>query len=88
MATPWMLRMGTIDKIQAPKTKVFISYSRKDIAFADRLVAALEARGIEVKIDRRDLPLLEEWQRELLGFIQRADAVVLIVSPNSIGSKW
>lgn len=82
-----MHSMGTIDETQ-PKTKVFISYSRKDMAFATRLVAALEARGIEAKIDRRDLPLLEEWQRELLGFIQQADAVVLIVSPNAIGSKW
>jgi hypothetical protein len=31
---------------QEPKTKVFISYSRKDIAFADRLDAALWARGL------------------------------------------
>ncbi|HKI06239.1 MAG TPA: TIR domain-containing protein [Thermoanaerobaculia bacterium] len=76
------------DKTQLPKTKVFVSYSRKDIEFADRLVAALETRDIEVKIDRRDLPLLEEWQRELLGFIQQADAVILIISPNSIKSRW
>ncbi|HEV7241358.1 MAG TPA: toll/interleukin-1 receptor domain-containing protein [Thermoanaerobaculia bacterium] len=49
----WVMHsMGTIDKTQAPKTKVFISYSRKDMGFADRLVAALEARGIEAKIDR------------------------------------
>ena len=29
------------------KVKVFISYSRKDMAFADRLEAALKARGFE-----------------------------------------
>jgi hypothetical protein len=58
------------------------------MAFADRIVAALEARGIEVIIDRRDLPLLEEWQRELIGFIQKADAVVFLVSPASVQSKW
>ena len=29
------------------KAKVFISYSRKDIAFADRLDAALKGRGFE-----------------------------------------
>jgi TIR domain len=49
-------------------------------------VAALEARGIEPRIDMRDLPKLEDWQRELLGFIREADAVVFIVSPNSISS--
>jgi WD40 repeat protein len=68
------------------KLKVFISYSRKDIAFAQRIVAALEACGIAPKIDTRDLPKLEDWRRELLGFIREADAVVFIVSPNSISS--
>src|SRR5438067_1643308 len=66
--------------------KVFISYSRRDMAFVDRLVPALEARGIEVVIDRRDLPLLEDWERELYGFIHRADTVIFVVSPHSIGS--
>jgi tetratricopeptide (TPR) repeat protein len=73
---------------QAPKLRVFVSYSRRDIAFADVLVLALEARGVEVIIDRRDLPLLEEWQKELLGFIRKADAVVYVASPSSISSKW
>ena len=69
------------------KLKVFISYSRKDLVFAEKLVAALEQRGIECRIDTRDLPSLEDWRRELLGFIREADSVVFIVSPNSIGSK-
>ena len=55
--------------------------------FADRLVAALDARGFEVMIDRRDLPKLEDWERELLGFIRRADTVIFVVSPHSIASK-
>ena len=71
----------------AQKLKVFISYSRRDMPFADRLVAALDARGFEVMIDRRDLPKLEDWERELLGFIRRADTVIFVVSPHSIASK-
>ena len=67
--------------------KVFISYSRRDIMFADGLVAALEARGFDVLIDRRDLPALEDWERELGGFIRQCDTVVFIVSQNSISSK-
>ena len=58
------------------KLKVFISYSRKDLVFAERIVRALEARGLAPKIDTRDLPKLEDWRRELLGFIREADAVV------------
>jgi hypothetical protein len=68
------------------KVKVFISYSRRDRAFAERLVAALEARGLEPKLDTRDLPKLEDWRRELTGFIRAADAVVFVVSPHSVKS--
>src|SRR5690606_6085240 len=64
--------------------KVFISYSRRDMVFADRLVEALKARGFEVLIDRQSLPKLEDWERELLGFIQQSDTVVFIVSPHSL----
>lgn len=66
--------------------KVFISYSRKDLDFAQRLVASLEKRGIAVLIDTRDLPTLRDWRRELLHFLREADAVVFIVSHNSISS--
>jgi formylglycine-generating enzyme required for sulfatase activity len=67
--------------------KVFISYSRKDLAFADRLVDALIRRGFDVLIDRRDLPKLQDWERELLGFIRHVDTVIFIVSSNALKSK-
>ena len=38
-----------------PRAKVFISYSRKDMVFADRLDAALKARGFEPLIDREQI---------------------------------
>jgi hypothetical protein len=37
------------------KTRVFISYSRKDMAFADRLEPTLKARGFKVLIDREEI---------------------------------
>ena len=40
------------DGKKRPKAKIFISYSRKDLSFADRLEAALKARGFEPHIDR------------------------------------
>jgi tetratricopeptide (TPR) repeat protein len=67
---------------------VFISYARLDAGIADRLVADLEAKGISVTIDRRDLPYGEEWQSELAGFIHGADTVVWLVSSNSLASRW
>ena len=70
------------------KLKVFVSYSRHDLAFTLRLVEALEARALNVLIDTRDLPLAVEFQKELLGFIRQADTVVYVVSPDSIASPW
>jgi len=40
------------------RLKVFISYSRRDLAFAERIVGALQSRGLAPKIDIRDLPRL------------------------------
>ena len=39
------------------RLKLFISYSRRDMAAADALVTALDGEGFEITIDRRDLPL-------------------------------
>jgi TIR domain len=46
---------------QQAKAKVFISCSRKDMAFANRLEAALRQRGFEPLIDRTDIYAFEEW---------------------------
>ena len=53
----------------ARKAKVFISYSRKDMAFADRLEAALKARGFEPLIDRTDIYAFEEWWKRIEALI-------------------
>ena len=68
--------------------KVFISYSRRDMAISDALVMDLENADIEVLIDRRDLPFGEQWQRELTDFINSSDTVVWLVSPDSLKSTW
>src|SRR5262245_53276885 len=44
-----------------PQAKVFISYSRKDKIFTDRLEAALEERGFEALIDRSEIYAFEDW---------------------------
>jgi hypothetical protein len=38
-----------MDAGSEPKARIFISYSRKDRAFADRLDSAIRARGFEMK---------------------------------------
>src|SRR5262245_32448583 len=68
------------------KTRVFISYSRKDMAFADKLEAALRARGFEVLIDREEIYAFEDWWTRIEALIGGADAVVFVLSPEAVKS--
>jgi hypothetical protein len=71
---------------QASKAKVFLSYSRKDIAFVDQLDTALRGRGFEALIDRSDIYAFEEWWQRIEALIARADTVVFVLSPNAVTS--
>jgi TIR domain/WD domain, G-beta repeat len=69
------------------KAKVFISYSRDDIDFADQLVAALEGTGFDPLIDRHSIPGGEDWKVQLRHMIVEADSIVFVLSPRSATSK-
>ena len=69
------------------KAKVFISYSRKDIEFTNRLDAALRARGFEPLIDRTDIYAFEQWWERIEALISRADAIVFVISPDAVASE-
>jgi formylglycine-generating enzyme required for sulfatase activity len=79
------------------KAKIFISYSRRDMTFADRLEAALKARGFEPLMDRQDPIVLLDWSKGVAPFekwwdrikalILKADTIVFVLSPNSVASK-
>src|SRR5262245_22191292 len=66
------------------KTRVFISYSRKDMAFADKLETALRARGFEVLIDREEIYAFEEWWTRIEALIGGADTVAFVISPEAV----
>src|SRR3984957_8698321 len=70
-----------------PKARIFISYSRKDMAFADRLEAALRGRGFEPLIDRAEIYAFEDWWKRIEALIGRADTIVFVLSPDSIASE-
>jgi hypothetical protein len=71
----------------APKAKIFISYSRKDMAFADRLEVALEARGFEPLIDHTEIYAFEDWWKRIEALIGKADTVVFVLSPDAVASE-
>jgi formylglycine-generating enzyme required for sulfatase activity len=78
---------AAVEQTDQPKTKVFISYSRKDIAFADRLDSALKARGLEPLIDRTEIYAFEEWWKRIEALIGQADTVVFVLSPDAVRSE-
>jgi tetratricopeptide (TPR) repeat protein len=80
-----MLSDAAIDQCgQKSKAKVFISYSRKDIDFADHLDITLKARGFEPLIDRTEIYAFEEWWKRVEDLIARADTVIFVLSPDAV----
>lgn len=70
-------------------TKLFISYSRENLEFVQRLSADLQRSGIDVWVDRFDLLLLgtQDWEITIREAITESDVVLLIASPESVRSS-
>lgn len=71
---------------EAPKLKVFVSYSREDLEFADQLVAGLILCGFEPLIDRTGISGGEAWQQRLGNLMREADTVAFVLSRASATS--
>jgi hypothetical protein len=68
-------------------TDVFISYSRKDIAFARLIRQALQQSQIDTWIDWERIPIGARWWQEICEAIQKASVFMFIISKASIGSS-
>lgn len=78
------------------RTRVFVSYSRKDLGFVERLANDLNLRGCLCDYDMADTDpdniLLgispeDDWWRRLQEMLTRAHVVVFVLSPRSLRSK-
>jgi hypothetical protein len=67
---------------------IFISYSRKDIAFVRRLAADLEQLGYDVWWDVSDLHGGDDWVRNIPDAIEASHFFVVVLSPDSLTSEW
>lgn len=65
----------------------FISYSRRDSATMKRLYEALKARGLEAWVDWEDISKGDQWLDAIYDGIERANAFVLLISPDSMQSE-
>jgi hypothetical protein len=67
---------------------VFLSYARRDQEFADRLVAALEGHGVNVWVDRQDIPGGAAWEAAIGEALSVSSAVLVVLSPASVTSEY
>lgn len=69
------------------KTRVFISYSRKDKLFVRKLNDAIDAAGIDAWVDWEGIELASDWMSRITDAIQSSDAFLFVISPDSLKSK-
>jgi predicted nucleotide-binding protein len=71
----------------AEKIRLFISYSRRDAMAAERLTRALIEQGADVFLDIASIEAGENWQKRIQSEIERADALVFLLSRASAESS-
>ncbi|MBP6822765.1 MAG: TIR domain-containing protein, partial [Acidobacteria bacterium] len=67
---------------------VFISYCREDKEHVDRLIAELNAAGYDCWIDRSSIKGGEEWAMAIADGIIKSDALIPVVTAQSLCHRW
>jgi WD40 repeat protein len=70
------------------QTDVFISYSRKDRDFAEKLYTFLQDDHLNSWIDWENIPVAVDWWQEIEEGIETSHTFVFIVSPSSVVSPY
>jgi TolB protein len=68
--------------------QVFISYSRKDLSFVEKLAADLKNAGFEVWYDVSRLSGGGRWMSEIETAIRNSQFVIVVLAPESVASEW
>lgn len=73
---------------QLPKAPyMFVSYSRHNKEFVDRLVADLEQSGFVLWRDTSDIPAGSSWDNQIQDALNGCTHVLLIITPESVASR-
>ena len=73
---------------KTPMTQVFISYSRRDLAFVEQLAADLQAAGLDVWYYLSGLEGGVRWRIEIEKAIRASQYLLIVLSPDSVVSEW
>ena len=68
--------------------QVFISAAKSDNAWARDLSERLEKAGIDTWVPVAEILPGANWSREIGRALDRADAMVVLVSPDAMKSDW
>ncbi|WP_458789472.1 TIR domain-containing protein [Adonisia turfae] len=69
-------------------TQIFISYSEEDMEIQEKVRKRLMREGFAVWINTVDIPTAEDFQVAINRGIEKADNIVLLLSPNSLASTY
>ena len=75
------------DVVRAP-LKLFISYSRANSAFVDRLEHYLQTNGYEVWVDRSRIEGGQDWIDKIARAIRERDVMLVVLSRASVISDY
>ena len=74
------------DTEQGANGRVFISYSRKDKLFVQKLNDGLDRAGVHAWVDWEGIELASDWMETIREAIQGSDAFLYVISPDSLSS--
>jgi hypothetical protein len=69
-------------------TQVFISYSRNDMEFVQRLAADLKHAGLDVWWDLSDIQGSEVWEHRIEEGLRTSQYFIVVLTPASLESRW
>ena len=69
-------------------SRVFMAYSRRDGAYASQLYRALTSLNVEGFLDAADVAAGAVWDEAIKRAVRDADAVVVLLSENSLRSNF
>jgi WD40 repeat protein len=72
---------------QGSNGSVFISYSRRDKRFVQKLNDALDSAGVHAWVDWEGIEVASDWMERISSAIEDSDAFIFVISPDSINSK-
>jgi hypothetical protein len=79
------LKKSQVAAVSPSATEVFVSYSRRDLATAQRVFSYLEARGYSVRREAQ-INTGEVWSNSIQRSVDAAGAVVVLWSAASVSS--